>query len=221
MPALLDRTAIKAVGIAVSVPTRGLVRAEWAVQLAQLAYPTNTTRLVNLVPGSTVAEARNACVDEALKHNARYVFFLDDDVLVPPDALLRMVGKLEQESQWALVSGIVPTKTSPTEPCVYRGNGTGGYWRWKHGDTFEIDSCGLACCLIRGDALRELEPPWFDWQHSAGNGTYMEEGEDIGFCNRLRLSGGRLLADGGVICAHVEEDGTAYTIPLDSAPFQG
>jgi GT2 family glycosyltransferase len=208
--------------IAIGVPTRGTVRAEWAVQMMQLAFPVNTTRMVNLVPDQSVEDARNFCVKDALERDARYLLFIDDDVLVPMNALLRMVQIMEQEPQWSLVSAIVPTKTEPAEPCVFKGDRPGAFWDWSHGERFEIDSCGMACCLIRMEAVKKIPEPWFGWKQEFENGNRRtEEGEDIAFCNRLRLTGGRLLADGAVICAHIAEGGQLYELDTQAAPFRG
>lgn len=206
--------------VVVAVPTRGNVRAEWAAMLAGLAMPINMTQVLRIIPGRSVEEARNVAVASAKELGAHYLFFLDDDVLVPNQGLRRMLHKMENEPQWDLVTGVVPVKTKPPEPCVFRGHRPGPYWGWTFGEFFEVDACGMACCLIRMDAFDKVPEPWFEWKREHDGLNMNELGEDIGFCNKLRDGGGRLLADGGLLCAHMDPDGRTYMLDVDTAPFK-
>jgi glycosyltransferase involved in cell wall biosynthesis len=208
------------VDVVIAVPTRGTVRAEWAAMLTSLAMPINTTHQLRIIPGRSVEEARNVAVVAAREVNARYLFFLDDDVLVPNQALRRMIYKMENEPEWDLLTGIVPVKTDPPEPCVFRGHRPGAFWGWTFNEFFEIDACGMAACLIRMEAFDKVEEPWFKWERDHDGSDIHEEGEDIGFCNRLREAGGRLLADGGLLCGHMNDEGRVFSIDIDTAPFR-
>jgi GT2 family glycosyltransferase len=152
--------------------------------------------------------------------DAEYLWFLDDDVVAPPTALCRMAMLLEKHPEFSLVSAIVPSKAEDPEPHVYRGHRPGAYWHWTAGETFEIDQCGMACCLIRKDAFNQIPEPWFSWEKHTDTGGFHEVGEDIGFCERLRKTGGRLLADGGTICGHLDEKGTLFTFSGTEPPFK-
>lgn len=187
--------------------------------LAGLALPINMTQMLQVIPGRTVEEARNVAAQKAVELGAHYLFFLDDDVMVPNQALRRMIHKMENEEQWDLLTGIVPVKTIPPEPAIFRGHRPGPYWGWTFNEFFEIDACGMACCMIRVDALAKVEQPWFTWIREMDGQNINELGEDIGFCERLRKAGGRLLADGGLLCGHMDPDGKMWQLDIDSAPF--
>lgn len=206
--------------IVIAVPTRGTVRTEWAAMLSGLALPINMTSILQVIPGRSVSEARNVAVQKAREVNAHYLFFLDDDVLVPNQALRRMLHKMENETQWDLLSGIVPVKTVPPEPCVFRGHRPGPFWGWTFGEFFEIDSCGMACCLIRMSAFDKIEGEPFEWIREHDGLHIRELGEDVGFCEKLHKAGGRLLADGGLLCGHMDPDGKVFMLDVDTAPFQ-
>jgi GT2 family glycosyltransferase len=191
--------------------------------LAGIALPINTSQMLQVIPGRSVEEARNVAVQKAREVGAKYLFFLDDDVLIPNQALRRMIFKMENtEDRYAidLLTGIVPVKTDPPEPAIFRGHRPGAFWGWKFNEVFEIDACGMACCLIRVSAFDKVAEPWFDWEASMDGSNQHEVGEDIGFCNKLREAGGRLMADGGVLCGHMDPDGKVYSLGLDSAPFR-
>lgn len=188
--------------------------------LAGIAMPVNTTQMLRIIPGRSVEEARNVAVEDALRVGASYLFFLDDDVLIPNGALRRMIHKMENEERWDLCSGIVPTKTDPPEPCVFRGHRPGAFWGWTFNKHFQIDACGMACCLIRTSAFEKVPEPWFEWKQGSDGQHSTEEGEDLGFCRKLHEAGGFMLADGGVLCGHMDTDGKVYSLDVDTAPFR-
>src|SRR3954469_14195363 len=105
------------VGVLIAIPTRGNVRVEWAVSLAGLAAPIHITQMVQIIPGRTVEEARNVACQKALEVGAKYLFFLDDDVLVPNQTLRRFLYLMEN-NDWDLLTGIVPIRDRQPEPCV-------------------------------------------------------------------------------------------------------
>ena len=206
--------------VVIAVPTRGSVRIEWAAMLAGLAPPINMSQILRVIPGRSVEEARNVAVDAARAVGAFYLFFIDDDVLIPNQGLRRMVHKLENEPEWDLVTGIVPVKSDPPEPAVFRGHRPGPYWGWTFDQPFEVDACGMACVLIRMSAFDRLEPPYFAWKREHDGVNTNELGEDLGFCARLQEAGGRLLADGGLLCGHITETGKVFMLDVDTAPFK-
>lgn len=211
----------ESVGVVIAVPSRGTVRIEWAAALNSLALPINCSSILQIITGQKVEDARNTAVAAARRSNAEYLFFLDDDVLPPNQSLRRFIHLLENNPSWDLISGIVPVKSRPPEPAVFKNGRPGPYWGWKFNQTFEIDACGMACCLIRMSAFDKVPEPWFEWVRGYNGAHRFEEGEDVGFCRKLKEAGGTLYGDGGVLCGHMAEDGTTFMLPLDSAPFEG
>lgn len=79
------------VGIAVGLPFGGRPTSPlWGVALATQTWPLNTSVTHVVVQKAEVGEARNGIVDWALEHNSRYVFFIDDDVILPQFAGQRL-----------------------------------------------------------------------------------------------------------------------------------
>lgn len=205
--------------LVIAVPTRGNVRCEWAAMLRGLSMPPNLSYAIQMIPNRTVEEARNVAVQKARELHSHYILFIDDDVLMPNQGVQRMVFKMEQETQWDMLTGIVPLKTDPPQPCVFRGHRPGPYWGWTFGEYFEVDSCGLACCLIRMEAFDKVKGDPFTWTYTHDGLTGGQTGEDIGFCMKLAEAGGRILADGALLCGHIDTKGKVYMLDIDAAPF--
>lgn len=208
------------IGVVIGVPSRGNIRLEWAAMLKSLGEPVNYSWALQTTLGKPVDEGRNMVARYAVEHNANYLFFIDDDVLVPNQALRRMVYSMEQNPEWDLLSGIYVTKSDPPEPLIFGENPDGAFWDWKFNEIFPISGCGMGCCLIRGSALQKVKEPWFYYRHEAEGINRLEEGEDLYFCRKLREAGGVLMADGGVLCGHIDENGKVYSLDSESLPIK-
>jgi uncharacterized Fe-S cluster protein YjdI len=112
--------------------------------------------------GQTITSAaRNLIAAKALKENFDYVFFLDSDMIVPPDIIKRL---------WShdklIVSGL------------YRARrGIGNYFAFNYNEEtklfsnsrcinfaeelLKIDGLGTGCLLINCDVFKQLSKPWF------------------------------------------------------------
>lgn len=216
------------IGVVLGLPTRGKVRAEWAVMFRSLQGPVNGSMATKIVINAPVAQARQAVAEWALENKARYLFFLDDDVLVPNNGLRRLIYLLDNNPTWDLVSGVYVTKTNPdvvppepSEPLVFGGKPErpGAFWDWKLDEIFPIWGCGLGCALIRVETLAKLEAPWFAWTERVDGMDSKGEGEDMYFTRKLREAGGTLMADGGLLCGHIDKAGIVHSMPIDSAPI--
>lgn len=217
------------IGIVVGIPARGKVRIEWSIMLRSLQGPVNGSMCTKTVLNTPVAEARQAVAEWAIENKAKYLFFLDDDVLVPNNGIRRLVHFLDNNPDWDLVSGIYVTKTNPDqvppdhpEPLVFGGKpeSSGAFWDWKLDEVFPIWGCGMGCCLIRVEAIAKLEKPYFAWEESVDGMDAHGMGEDMYFCAKLRESGSKMYADGGLLCGHISNDGAIHSLPLESRPIQ-
>jgi hypothetical protein len=133
----MSNVGFSSVGIAVGLPLCGRTTTPlWGVALASQTYPLNTSVTHVVVQKQSVDIARNQIVEWALDHNATYVWFIDDDVIVPPFAAQRLgyaldtrAPNLYPDDKTAVVCGIYMSKEELTTPVVYKTNGSGGYTR--------------------------------------------------------------------------------------------
>lgn len=167
--------------------------------------------LVNLIkPGRTavvswkglpVDVARNRLARDALQRGARHLFFVDSDVLVPPEAILQLV-------RWKLpiIAGVYWTKRGyvgvwrkdPDVPGMYNPVD-----KINPQSLVEVDAVAAGCMLIDTRVFKVVPEPWFKW--AIEDPAVQAPGhlsEDIWFCNRAQEHGFRVFIDPTVKCEH-------------------
>lgn len=152
--------------IIVGVPCTGLVRIEWVHGRYGQTIPVNwSAQEINsyfdtLSPlRFNVEDARNIIVDHAVRQNSDWLFFIDHDVVLPNDCMVKM-NKYMKDGNIPVVSGLYAAKGAPAEPLVFRGLGNSYYAKWKRGDKVWADGIPMGCCLINMKLLRVM------WQAS-------------------------------------------------------
>jgi len=186
--------------IAVGVPTKsGYFSTNFWISTLQYQTPINVSTVYIPVIGKPVDEARNIIVEQAKRMGARYLFFVDDDVLVPNFAIPRLLNLGVK-----VASGVYYTKYQPPTPVVLNKGVPGGYTDWVQGDVIDVDYIGMGCCLIDMSVFDEMEPPYFKYLKGASDpsdkrGTI---GEDVWFCKKVAEAGHKVWVDTGIQCVH-------------------
>lgn len=214
-------------GLVIGIPTLGRpVPLDWAFAFKSMNTPINYNCIIHVVNGKPVADARNEIAYEAIKRDAKYLFFLGDDVICPGHTIKQLIHRMEQDETVGVVGGVYCNKTEPSAPLVFRGNGRGAYWDWKIGEYFEVTGLGMDCNLIRVDLLKQLgnEPfktvdidSYADGINNAESWT-----EDLYFFKRVaEETKYKIYCDGSIICGHADVYGNKiYTLPAGSKPLQ-
>lgn len=223
----MKREVVTEVGLVIGIPTLGRpLCIEWANAFKALNPPINYNTRLSQVFGRRVADARNMIAESAVQQDAKYLFFLGDDVVVPPHTLKQLIYRLEHHPEIGIVSGVYCSKSKPSFPLVFRGNGAGPYWNWKIGEFFEVTGVGMDCALIRTDIFKKIPKPWFNTidEDSYLDGVNKAEQwtEDLFFCNQvIELTDYKIFVDATVICEHWDSiNRVKYTLPHDSYPAQ-
>lgn len=195
--------------IAIGIPTFGMMHAYFVARLLNLRFPMNTVVRWFYVVGKEVGDARNEIVAKALAAEdadppmrCRGVFFLDDDVLFHPDALLKLLSHNRP-----IVSGLYYTKTSVPTPLALHGEFEGTATSWRPGELLEVAGHGMGCTYIDAEVFRRVKaecalgedphgfPAWFQTTRDAGlvrqDGTpaVFNQTEDMHFLQRARSLG--------------------------------
>jgi hypothetical protein len=212
-------------GLVIGLPTLGRpVPLDWAFAFKSLNAPANYNCIFQVVKGQEVAAARQAIAEFAVEKDAKYLFFLGDDVVIPPHTLKQLIFRLDHDPSIAVVGGVYCTKCEVPNPLVYRGNGQGCYWDWKIGEFFEVTGMGMDCTLIRVSALKDLEKPWFKTidtdNYLDGKAQAEQWTEDLFFFDKLgKINKWKSFVDASVICEHWDVYGNKkYTLPVTSLP---
>ena len=199
------------------IPTFGAVSIEFMERLMFLGRPMNMNLELKYIKGQEVGAARNEVVEYALKTQAGYVFFVDDDVLIPAHAFCALMGRLaeftdekREEKGKNIVGGVYFCKGHPIWPLVFTDTVEPCDQSW-YGQPPHLREClftGMGCTLIPTQAFRDVEPPWFvtpnDPNPADPMGPMIRGTEDAVFCAKARAAGWRIWADTGVQCYHLD-----------------
>ena len=151
-----------------------------------------------------VADAQNLIVAEAIRLDMEWLFLLEHDVVLPPNAFFRL-NHWMKETPAPVVSGLYFSRCRPSEPMVFRGRGTGVYTDWKLGDVVEVDGVPTGCLLIHMGVLRAMwedsEPysvggiktrrvfdtPRYSWYNPETGDVHQSAGtSDLEWCKRVQ-----------------------------------
>jgi len=220
---------------AIAIPCSGrYVPPEWAIALANLQFPTNTGFCHLMLKRMQRDKARSELVRQAILRGCRYIWFLDDDTMPPPDAVRKLYTALENaDDDVVACGGIYSSKGSiPSEPLVYIEENGGPFWKWKAGQVFQCHSIGTGCLMIKTEVFKHLPEPWFrdiNCVEEVGDdpSITLVDGtcgfcmtDDVYWCQKVHQAGFKILAHGGVLPVHWDQQGNPYTLPRDSYPMK-
>lgn len=212
--------------VLVVILTREITTTAWAFGLRNLIIPGTLTGL----SGMPFDMARNVGCQKVLDLGFQYVFFLDDDTIPPPDAILKLMAHKKP-----IVSGLYYRRNIPIQPVMLRELPDGNKQWVTEIDPgvsvdqplMEVDYVGAGCLLINRDVLLSLPPMsnrchWFDWTIDRTDLPENERmSEDFNFCRNARKNGFPIFVDTSVHCRHVglgeSKIGGTYT-PLELLP---
>jgi GT2 family glycosyltransferase len=158
----------------------------------------------NFVPGQ-----RELAVRRAMSMNADVLVMFDDDMILPPNAMVAIIDALSADPQLAVVGALYYSRDG-IRPMV------ADHWRSSDTTTAAIpafdralvycDVVGFGCVVIRVSALRSMPPPYFSAQ------VYVEEqatrvricNEDYLFCEAVRRAGWLVALHAGIRCKHYD-----------------
>lgn len=173
----------------------------------------------DFVRGYDCATARNRIAQKALDEHMDYVMMVDNDVVLPKDALLNLLDD-PREVCLGYYAHRPPKNTYTGQMCVckrFKPNG-GLYFNYPTESLYtaeelrtlrengeykvHIHGGGMGCALIDTDVFRRIGYPWYDWVNYADDhrGTLSE---DLYFCERCREIGLPVYMDTRVGCGHM------------------
>lgn len=175
--------------------------------------------LFEYVRGYDVATARNRIAQRAIDLGADSVLMVDNDVVLPKDALLLLL-----EDQRDVCLGYYAHRGDDNlyhgKTCIcklYDEEGT-AYYNYpleseytaeemqrmaRDGETkIHVHGGGMGCALIRTDVFRRASYPWYDWVNY-GDANRGMLSEDLYFCEVCHTYGISVHADVRVGCGHI------------------
>ncbi len=193
-----------------ALPTAGDPSAPFLQSMRNLTLPAGTAGFDRLtIVGNFIPGQRELAARRATKTNADVLVMIDDDMIVPADALVRLIDALASDAQLAVVGALYYSRDG-IRPIAAE--------HWTSADTTSAaipafddglsycDAVGFGCVAIRVNALRTMPAPFFNTQ------VYVEErasrvricNEDFLFCEDVRRAGWRVALDAGIRCKHYD-----------------
>ena len=175
--------------------------------------------LFEFVRGYDCATARNRIAQIALDNGTDYVLMVDNDVVLPKDALINLL-----ENPVDVCLGYYAHRDSDNRyrgrSCVcklYDENGNKHFnypleseytadelKELKDNGQFrvQIHGGGMGCAFIKTDVFNRIKYPWYDWVNYANEHRGMLS-EDLYFCEGCRKRSIPIYADTRVNCGHI------------------
>lgn len=204
----------KEVKIMVGVPTSGFSRNDHFYDYYNIMQKLPGTPCM-FARGQSPARNRNIIIEKAIELDCTHIFFLDDDVIPPIDAIPRLLAHDKD-----IVTGLYLMRNYPNNPIIFDQSFDNGkckthFLQDSETGLIPIVNCGLGLVLIKIEVFKAIEKPWI----RLGETEIDHWGDDIGFFNRVRKVGFSLYCDLSIQGGHmatvtvkpVYKDGKWYT----------
>lgn len=196
--------------ILIAIPSGDDLAAEFVQSLLALR-PVDHVE-IKIQTGSLVYLSREILSAYAINHGFDYVLWLDTDMVFKSDLLEKLI-----EDDVDMAAGLFFQRRPPCEPAIWKtieyGEGENRfddkYLDYPEEQLFEIDACGMAAVLVKGEVIRAV--------HERYHRTFEPisgYGEDISFCIRAKNCGFKIWCDSRVKVGH-----RGHTI-VDEKAFQ-
>jgi 2-polyprenyl-3-methyl-5-hydroxy-6-metoxy-1,4-benzoquinol methylase len=148
---------------------------------------------------------RNELVEKALEHNPDYLWFIDSDMLVPPNALDNLINTNKD-----IVGALCFQRKPPYRPvvCVMKNGKYKLLDYIKLNQIIEVDIVGFGCVLVKRNVFDKLKEGGCNtfFQFKNINSDVTEQlNEDMTFCENARKYGFKIYSNTSVICKHFGE----------------
>jgi SAM-dependent methyltransferase len=207
------------INVIVGIPSFGTVSTHFMQARNGQQFPLVSSSIDKIVLNKPIADARNEIVQYALDQDANYIYWLDDDVIAPGDAFLKL-----WRHQKDIINGVYWSKSNPPMPLLFRGHLEGPYWNWHIGDLIEIDAAGNGLTLVKTDVYRKIEKeiggPWYSVEYgsfASQKESPQNNTEDLYFYWKAKKAGYKVWADTSVQAYHFDKNSNVmYNMPANA-----
>lgn len=204
--------------IVLGIPTFGKCISRFFLSLKQMSVPRHLKpHLFFVPPPADLGEACNQIVKYAFRVGAKYIYFLEDDVIAPGGALHALLARNVD-----VVETLCLSKQKPPYPIMFKELGSGPMIDWYDnvGELFQVAGTGMGAMLVKTRVFEQISEPWFeviDKPTKLWDGTVTARmTQDIYFCKKCTAAGIPVYVDTGVCCGHIDVNtGTLYYFDAD------
>lgn len=189
----------------IAVPCMDMVHADFMSSMVALQKTLDCS--FTIVKNTLIHVARNVIARNAIDAGFDRVMWFDSDMVFPPDTLKRISDSMD--SGYDLVSGLYFTRKTPIKPVMYEKlwweeketgieAGAVELWEYPENELVRVSGVGFGCCMTSTDILaRVIE------KYGSAFAPLPGMGEDLSFCWRVGMIGGKMGVDTGIKCGHV------------------
>lgn len=188
----------------IAIPCGDMLPVDFVKGLLYMNKGENPT--VYMKPNSLVYDSRNLLSLYAIENGFDSVMWLDSDVIVPPNILIKL-----QAYNMDMVTGLYVKRCEPVEPVIYDeleeptrdesgrlASNIHSYTDYPDNAFFPVKGCGFGCVMTSTKLLKDV------WDHYGPAFTpYPWASEDISFCHRVNQLGYTIYCDSSLSCGHV------------------
>lgn len=203
----------------IGVPTGGQPARPFLDALAALTLPELVHEADRVVwTGNFVSAQREMIARDAVARGADLLAMIDDDMVVPADALVKLAAALAANPDAALAGALYYSRDGARPMVVDRWDSTdtttAAIPAYAGAAVTAVDGIGFGCVMLRVDVLRAMAPPYFAIHAfvDPASRTVRQCDEDYLFCERARRAGRRILLHAGVRALHYDR-ATGTTAP--------
>lgn len=177
--------------IALGLPTNRLIKPKTAKSILELVvYSRHNYHFIVSTRGYNTSENRNYIAAQAVNNGCTHLFFVDDDMILPPDTLERLLAHNKD-----IVGGVYLTKYEQQEPVVEYLD------EQRPKDLFKVGAIGTGCLLIKTEVFKKVPQIWFNYEWNANGSVRMSH--DWYFCYKARQHGYEIWADPTLDIKHI------------------
>lgn len=187
--------------ILLSVPSARYVEVECFESIYNLKKPKGYKVDLFIPNNYSIDVSRNLIVKYAQENKFDYIFWVDSDIILPKDALIKLIAHDKD-----IVSGVYAYKILGGDKAVAKR------FLLDKEDTYEdiplkeikeykglmkVDGFGFGCVLTKTEVFNKIKYPHFIYT--------FDMGEDIFFCRKAQNEGYELFIDTTILCGHKGE----------------
>lgn len=195
--------------VVVIVPSAAMLPAKVALSHWNLIFPPNQAMHRMLVMGLEVGDAYNQAFETILAHpdlsTWEFALTIESDNMPPPDGLLRLIKRMEEFPQYAVIGGLYWTKGEGGVPQIW-GDVRDPIINYRPqapepGRVVECYGTGQGFNLYRLSMFKDpkLRRPWFKTRASLAEGVGTQ---DLYFAEDARKNGYRFAVDCDCLVGH-------------------
>jgi len=144
-------------------------------------------------------KARNICVEQFLKSDCEYIFWIDSDMNCPLNTLDKLL--LADKSMISAVCLWWKYVPETDEHCIIPMAVKGGKNITGNGST-EVDRSNVNCTLIKREVMESVGIGKFYYDFSNTERTILNSSEDYTFCDAVKAAGYNIYIDFNIITSH-------------------